>query len=357
MKARILSLCLALALLLCSCGQHSGTTKTAVSTTTATIPTTGSGTSTTSTDTENTTASTTTEAEQTTTTDGQGPTTVHTSAPTKTGSTDSAATTATSTTSTTATTSVTASSTTTSPGMVVFKATIRDNVKSQPVSGIGVSVWMSPDVLIGSAYTDKNGVVLISVPKLTTYRVTLSNLKGYEAEEKYLFSTNTVNITIRKAAVQNELDHSEAQYDVGKIMTDFSLADTDGNVYRLSNLLKEKKLVILDFWFVSCEPCKMEFPFFEAAVKKYGDEMALLAINPIDAVRAIQSLRDQLGADPNTAVTFPMLKDSCKLAQGFDVTAYPTTVFLDSNGCILDIHVGAFPTDQAFFAAIEQYLG
>lgn len=245
----------------------------------------------------------------------------------------------------------------TSDQPTTFKATVRDNINNRPVSGVVVSVWISLDVVVGSATTDKNGVALIPVPKCSAYRVTLTLPQGYEAEPEYRFATTTVNITIRKAAVQNELDHSQAQYGVGKTMTDFSLTDTDGNRYRLSELLKEKKLVVLDFWYTTCEPCKLEFPFFEAAIQKYGDDMALLAIDPIDSLRAITTLRNQLNAKPSTAVSFPMLKDTCNLSLGFDVITYPVTVFINSDGRIMEIHDGAFMSQSDFLATVQKYLG
>ena len=225
------------------------------------------------------------------------------------------------------------------------------------MSGVTVSVWLSGDVVVRGV-TDKKGVARIPLEyPCSFYRVTLSTLPtGYEADPEYRFSTNTVNIPIRKAATQNEADHSNAQYDVGKTMTNFSLTDTDGNTYRLSELLKEKKLVILDFWYTTCQPCKEEFPFFETAIQTYGDDIALLAVNPIDSLKAINALRNQLNANPATAITFPMLQDTCNLFLGFEVTNYPTTVFIDSNGCIIDIHVGTFPTENHLLATIAQYL-
>ena len=139
-------------------------------------------------------------------------------------------------------------------------------------------------------------------------------------------------------------------------MTDFSLTDIDGNAYRLSSLLSQKQLVILDFWYTTCEPCKMEFPYFESAVQKYGDKISLLAINPINDEKAMKTLRQQLNASDKTAVSFPMLKDTCNLYLGFEVTSYPVTVFIDSNGVIMDIHQGAFSSEAAFLAAVERYL-
>lgn len=239
-----------------------------------------------------------------------------------------------------------------------FTATVR-NDQQQTVGGVTVTVWASEDVMIGQGITDNRGVARITLADYPTrsYRVTLGNLPtGYEANAFYSFSTTMVNITIRKAAVQNEKDHSNARYEAGRRMTDFSLTDIDGNAYRLSSLLEEKQLIVLDFWYTTCEPCKMEFPYFESAVQKYGDKFTLLAVNPINDTKAMASLRQQLNGKPHTAISFPMLKDTCNLYLGFGVNAYPTTVFIDSNGVILDIHKGAYASEEAFLATVERYL-
>ena len=109
-------------------------------------------------------------------------------------------------------------------------------------------------------------------------------------------------------------------------------------------------MVVLDFWYTTCEPCKSEFPYFEAVANKYSDKMTLLAIDPIDSVNSITRLRNQLN------VTFPMMRDTCNLYKGFDVYTYPTTVFIDSSGTIVDIHVGAYESEMAFLTAVKRYI-
>lgn len=241
---------------------------------------------------------------------------------------------------------------------VKFKATVRENINQKPMSGITVTVYADTTAKpLGSGVTDRNGVAYIEILKNSSYKVVLTNLPdGYEATNPYSFSNSTVNITIKKSAVYNEKDHSGAQYREGNVMTDFVLTDTDENVHRLSDLLKEKQLVILDFWYVNCDPCKTEFPIFESALKRYEDKVTLLAIDPFDSNRAISDLRKKLNANAKTAVTFPMMQDTCNLATGFSVTSFPTTVFVNSDGVILEIHKDAYPTESALFAAIERYL-
>ena len=351
MRKRILCLCLSMMVFACGCGDRNASPNhTATITTTATEypTTTQSDVASSATTTTTTTAQSTTHSSAVSIPISSDSNTTHTTTQ------SSITTTASTTVSTVSTTQPTEPSADT----VTFKATVRDQSSKQPISGITVTVYTDEGTVpAGSGVTGKDGVARVNLTKSTSYRVALSNLpQGYEANDIYRYSTNTVNINIGKAAVQNELDHSEAQYDVGKTMTNFTLTDTDGNTYRLSELLKENQLIILDFWFATCEPCKLEFPYFEAATQQYGDSITLLAVNPFDSNKTITALRNQLNSHPDTAITFPMLSDTCNLSAGFDVTSYPTTVFIDSNGCIVDIHIGAYPSEAAFFAAIQRYL-
>jgi thiol-disulfide isomerase/thioredoxin len=132
-------------------------------------------------------------------------------------------------------------------------------------------------------------------------------------------------------------------------MGDFTLTDTDGNIYTMSNLLKEKELIILDFWFVNCGPCKAEFPYFEAITEKY-DNVQLLTLNHIDSEKDILALRDQMG------VTFPMIVENIGFQQGFGISAYPFTVFIDGNGRILKIHNSVFSSQADLEALIDSLL-
>lgn len=337
LKTRILCLFLAVTWFCCGCGEE---------TPQKVNHTTDAGRTTTSTTNSNISTTTTKETIVETTTDTSIPVTRQTE------KTVGITTTTSQRPSTTYTTGALTTTSTAPSETVTFKATIRDHIQQNPVGGVTVTVFTDGNASpAGSAITNQNGIASITIRKGNSYRVVLSTLPtGYEADAEYRFTSHTVNITIRKAAIQDEQDHSQAQYDIGKTMSNFSLTDTDGKTYRLSDLLKEKKLVILNFWFTSCGPCKMEFPFFEAAIQRYGTDMALLTIDPFDSVGAMVSLRNQL------KVTFPMMQDTCKLAQGFDVTAFPTTVFIDSDGRILDIQIGSFPSESAFFASIERHL-
>ena len=235
---------------------------------------------------------------------------------------------------------------------VEFKATVCSD-KNVPIKGVTVNIYTdaSGNTPAGSGVTNDKGVALIAVDGSSKYRIILTNVpKGYQPKESYECSSTTFKMTVTTMAVRDPLDHSRAQYKIGDIMEDFTLTDTDGNTYRLSKLMQQKKLIILDFWYVNCGPCKGEFPYFEAALGKYGEDIALLALNSLDSEESIKELRSEMG------VGFPMIRESIGLTAGFGVTAYPTTVLISSDGKIQTIHKGAYKSEADFLNAIEKYL-
>ena len=235
------------------------------------------------------------------------------------------------------------------PVEVTFTVTIRSD-KGKVIEGVTVAVYTNDQSPAATAKTNNKGIATMNILVSQNYRVVLSNIpNGFAAKDSYTFSSTRVNINLSTVSVVSPTDHSKANYKVGSTMGDFTLTDTDGNIYTMSNLLKEKELIILDFWFVNCGPCKAEFPYFEAITEKY-DNVQLLTLNHIDSEKDIISLREQMG------VTFPMMVENIGFQQGFGISAYPFTVFIDGNGRILKIDNSVFSSQADLEALIDSLL-
>ncbi len=234
-----------------------------------------------------------------------------------------------------------------------FTVSVR-NDKSLPVANVTVTIYndaySTDPIAVGN--TNKSGIFTVDLEKVSCYRIVLSNLPdGYTANESYTASnTSRINISLKYNVVENTKDHSYADYKVGSTMWDFTVTDTDGNLYTLSKLLDDKKLVILDFWYVACSPCKAEFPYFEAVHQKYDDDITILAMNHFDSEESIKALREEL------EVTFPMVKEELGLRDAFDITNYPTTVMVNDSGKIVSIHRDAYASEEEFLKIIESLI-
>ena len=235
------------------------------------------------------------------------------------------------------------------PQEVTFTVTVRSD-KGSAMEGVSVSVYNGGAEPAATGITNQKGTATMQLLSADSYTVKLSNIpSGYSAKESYTFRSTRVNINLTTVSVISPTDHSQANYKVGSTMGDFTLTDTDGNSYNLSHLLKEKDLVILNFWFVNCGPCKAEFPYFEVINEKY-DNVQLLTMNHIDSEADIIALREQMG------VTFPMIAENIGFQQGFGIYAYPTTVFIAPSGKILKIQVGDFKSQAELEALIDSLI-
>jgi len=149
-------------------------------------------------------------------------------------------------------------------------------------------------------------------------------------------------------------DFRGTQLKLGSKVPDFEFVDAQGNTQRLYKILQEKKLVVLNFWFINCPYCVEEFPLMERTYAQYKDSVQILALNPYDSNVQIQGFQGIYG------LSFPMGEDVCHLSSGFGVGGFPTSVFVDRYGVACLIVPGAIRSESqlqrafAYFAA-EDY--
>lgn len=196
--------------------------------------------------------------------------------------------------------------------------------------------------LIAVAKTDKDGKAEFSYAAGEGYVAVLSDVpQGYKTEDMYPITGLSTTITLTAELVEGDL--STAVYKLGDVMQDFTFTAADGTEYKLSRLLQEKKAVVLNFWFLSCNPCKQEFPYLQEAYEAYKDVLEVLAINPVDADNGqIAAYARDLG------LSFPMGSGDKAWEAAMKILAYPTTVIIDRFGSVAMIHTGTLPDAQKF---------
>ena len=80
----------------------------------------------------------------------------------------------------------------------------------------------------------------------------------------------------------------------GQEAPDFALPLTDGSEAKLSELLKDKEVVVLNIFASWCGPCEKEFPDMEKTYQKYKDKMEIVAVSG-DLV--LDEMEDMYGKD------------------------------------------------------------
>ena len=144
-------------------------------------------------------------------------------------------------------------------------------------------------------------------------------------------------------------DSVDVGFALGQKMPDLTVTTSDGQERNVSQLLQEKKLVVLNFWFENCSWCQKEFPAMELGYQQYKDHVEILAVNPIDGAENVSAFAE------SSSYSFPMASCSRDLALAFGIGGYPTSVFIDREGRISLIHAGAITDSNVFYQVFEHY--
>jgi len=100
---------------------------------------------------------------------------------------------------------------------------------------------------------------------------------------------------------------------------------------------------VLNFWATWCRYCAEEMRYFDAAAKQNAGQVTIVAINKGQSASQVK----QYFGDYKTSFTVALDKDS-DVASMYAVRYLPTTVFIDSEGVIRNIKIGAFRNEMEF---------
>ncbi|MGM9643339.1 MAG: peroxiredoxin family protein [Eubacteriales bacterium] len=206
-------------------------------------------------------------------------------------------------------------------------------------------------VMNGYSKTDENGVAGFSLPaEGTSYHAVLSGIPdGYDLADSYPLTGTDTTITLTSEVIADE-SLSGVQYKLGDIMHDFTVTTTDGETLKLSELLKTKKAVLINFWYINCSWCQKEFPYMDSVYREYKDDIAIVAVNP-----SSDSFEDIKAYRASNDYAIPMAKVDTSLATAFNVQYYPTSVIVDRYGMISVIEKGAITYEEPFVESFNHF--
>jgi peroxiredoxin len=117
------------------------------------------------------------------------------------------------------------------------------------------------------------------------------------------------------------------------------LTDLSGNQVALSSL--RGKVVILNFWYVACEPCRLEMPALERYYQAHKSEgFVVVGANIADDSQATRRFVATIG------ISYPIFRDLGQRAYTtYQVGKTPSSFFIDHDGVIRQIVAG--PLDSA----------
>ncbi|MCX6240765.1 MAG: redoxin domain-containing protein [Bacteroidetes bacterium] len=112
----------------------------------------------------------------------------------------------------------------------------------------------------------------------------------------------------------------------GSVAPDWKLVSLKGDTVSLKQL--RGKVVLLDFFYKSCYPCRLAIPHLQEIHKKYGaQDVVVVGIDAVDKkTDELKAMLDKEG------VSYTVLLAEKDLAKKYQITGYPTVYILDRGG-------------------------
>ena len=166
----------------------------------------------------------------------------------------------------------------------------------------------------------------------------LSNIKFNSVTNKEL-EESFKNLSAGKQIVQYEPPSEEELMPLpgGMPAPDFSARlFTDNKTVNLSDY--KGKIVLIDYWYMSCYYCVKSIPALTHLQEKYKDQIVVLGVNPYDES---DKQKEKLPAfikrnNPGYQLAFI----DADVVDNYKVHGFPTLYIIDKNGVIQESHVG-----------------
>ena len=136
-------------------------------------------------------------------------------------------------------------------------------------------------------------------------------------------------------------------FTTGQQLPSFKLRDIQGRKYDSKELIG--KIVVLNFWFINCGPCRLEIPELNKLVQHYAqrEDVVFLAV-ALDERTAVQTFVGQRPYD------YALVADGRYVAERYGVKSFPTNLVIDRQGKVV-FHAQYHPNMAAYLQkAIEE---
>jgi len=111
----------------------------------------------------------------------------------------------------------------------------------------------------------------------------------------------------------------------GKKLDNFSAYDMNGNLIDTREL--KGKILVFNFWFTTCPPCKAERPYLNRIVDDYrSDSSVVFLAIALDRKDKLEPFLKEY------EFKYTVIPDGKKIADQFKVTRYPTQLIVDKEG-------------------------
>lgn len=146
--------------------------------------------------------------------------------------------------------------------------------------------------------------------------------------------------------LSKNVDRPARKASVGLDAPEFELRDTEGKLWRLTDL--RGKVVLLNLWASWCDTCKEELPSIQRLIDSEKNNGKLLFVSVLyndDPSKALAYLKAN-------SFAFPILVDTSNVSRIYGITGVPETFVIDKKGIIKQHIVGPLQWDSADVKAV-----
>jgi thiol-disulfide isomerase/thioredoxin len=136
----------------------------------------------------------------------------------------------------------------------------------------------------------------------------------------------------------------------GEAFPDVEVVGPDGATVSTATLVGRP--MVVNVWYSTCPPCRRELPAFADVAAERGDEVAFVGINPRDDQDTARSFADEQG------ITYDTYRDPDGVfLAAAGVATFPSTLFVASDGTIVEQHAGELTADELVRIIDEELIG
>ncbi len=194
--------------------------------------------------------------------------------------------------------------------------------------------WVDPDELI---INEKSFQVMFQGNyqynhwKLSNIRFNTLTRADFKAKQRHLTSNFPVSAYIPRDPTEYKLldSGSDAPDFTGRLWKEnntWSLHDAAGRV------------VVMDFWYMSCMPCIQAIPHLNEIYGKYGEDVIVIGVNSLDNDE--NGLKRLPGFVEKNDLRYPILLNDKTADSLYNVNAYPSLYVIDKGGKIVFTQLG-----------------
>jgi thiol-disulfide isomerase/thioredoxin len=166
------------------------------------------------------------------------------------------------------------------------------------------------------------------------YSFKLIDGKNPEAPIFMIFELSPQEIEARKERMPKPM--ASNAFKDGDDFKYFSFRDTDNQKFKVEDL--KGKVLVVNFWFINCPPCRAEIPDLNEMVEQYKDNKDVIFVAV--GLDPWFDLKEYLVKQP---FKYHLVTDGRYYATEQNVNNYPTNVVVDRNGKVAFQSMGGSP--------------